>query len=96
MDSHAFRNRIEIVFYSTLISTLSGINHLRAQIQHVFKFTIQPSINSETDLAQLNDQTFERSLIYTLKYLQQFLVPLLVWVILGFAAGFLIGMIKLR
>jgi len=94
MNSNTFLNRVEILLYSTLISAMSGINNLRAQIQHLSTIPIQPQPDAEIDIIKFNDQYHERSLFMRWKLLQQALVPLLLWVILGFAAGYLIGMIK--
>lgn len=96
MNSNAFFNRVEILLYSALISAMSGINHLRAQIQHLSIVPLQHSPVGEADPTQLNNQYQARSLLPSWKSIQQALLPLLLWVILGFAAGFLIGMIKPR
>jgi hypothetical protein len=55
---------------------------------------IQHSPTEEADPTQQNDQLQERSLLMSWESIQQALLSLLLWVILGFAAGFLIGMIK--
>jgi hypothetical protein len=94
MNSNAFFNRVEILLYSIVISVMTGINHLRAQFQHLSSIPIQHSPTEEADPTQQNDQLQERSLLMRWESIQQALLSLLLWVILGFAAGFLIGMIK--
>jgi len=96
MNSNTFLNRAEILFYSTLISAMSGINHIRTQIEHLTTAPIQHSPDGDIDPTLVNDQYKERSLLMHWKTIQQYLLQLLLWVILGFAAGYLIGMIKPR
>jgi len=94
MNSNTFLNRVEILLYSTLISAMSGLNHLRAQIQHFSTIPIQHSPDGEIDPSVLHDQYQERSILMSWKSVQQAFLQLLLWMILGFAAGYLMGMIK--
>jgi hypothetical protein len=96
MNSNTFLNRAEILLYSTLISVMSGINHLRTQIEHLTSTPVQHSPDSEIDPNLVNDQHKERTLLLRWKSFQQALLQLFFWIILGFAAGYLIGMIKPR
>jgi hypothetical protein len=96
MNSNTFLNRAEILLYSTLISAMSGINHLRTQIEHLTTIPVQHSPDGDIDPTLVNDQYKERSLLMHWKTIQQSLLQLLLWIILGFAAGYLIGMIKPR
>jgi len=96
MNSNTFSNRVEIFFYSTLISAMSGISHIRAQIQHFATIPVQHSSGGETDSTQANGFGQEKIHFMSWNSVQQALVPLLLWVILGFAAGYLIGMINPR
>jgi hypothetical protein len=96
MNSNAFFNRIEILLYSTLISAMSGINHLRAHIQHSSAIPTHPSPDVEAEATQLNGELKVRSLSMSWNSFKEALLPLLLWVVLGFAAGFLIGMINPR
>jgi hypothetical protein len=94
MNSNTFLNRAEIILYSTLISVMSGINHLRAQIQQYSTSLEQHSPGEELGSMLVNEQYQERSLLVYWKSIQQALLQLFLWIILGFAAGYLIGMIK--
>jgi hypothetical protein len=94
MNSNAFFNRIEILLYSTLISAMSGINQLRARIQHSSTIPIQPSAENEAQISQLTDQIKISSRITIWDSIKDALLSLLLWIVLGFAAGFLIGMIN--
>jgi hypothetical protein len=96
MNSNAILNRIEILLYSTLISAMSGISHLRAHLQHSTALPTQPSLENEAQTSQPADQYKPRSLAMSLITIREALLPLLLWIILGFAAGFLIGMINPR
>jgi hypothetical protein len=96
MNSNAFFNRMEILLYSTLISVMSGINHLRAHFQHSSTIPIQPSSDEEAEPYQLNGELKVRSLTMNWSSIQEALLSILLWVVLGFAAGFLIGMINPR
>ena len=73
---------------------MSGINHLRSQIQHFSTSPEQHSPDEELGSMLVNEQYQERSLSVYWKSIQQVLLQLFLWVILGFAAGYLIGMIK--
>src|SRR4030043_2301892 len=94
MNSNTFFNRVEILLYSIVISVMTGLNQLRAQFQHLTSIPIQHSPNGEAGPTELNDHSRGRSLFVSWETIQQALLSLLLWVILGFAAGFLIGMIK--
>ncbi len=96
MNSNTFFNRVEILLYSGLISAMSGINHLRAKIQHFSTLPVQYSPEEAIDPTPVNEQIHPRSLTLNWKSIQQAVVSLIFWVILGFAAGYLIGMIKPR
>jgi hypothetical protein len=96
MNSNTFLNRAEILLYSTLISAMSGINHIRTQIEHLSTIPVQHSHEDENDPTLVTDQYQGRSLSMKWKSVQQALLQLVLWVILGFAAGYLIGMIKPR
>lgn len=95
-NSNTLVNRVEIVFYSTLISCMSGVHRIRARIENLANFPLQPSADEDATNLQLEDKLSERSLINSWTYVSQALIQLLIWMILGFAAGFLIGMIRPR
>ena len=95
MKSLTLFNKLEILLYSTLISVMSGINHLKTQDQNISKSSVQPATEVSVDLAQTYDQLPERKVAVSWVSFQQSLLSLLMWVILGFAAGFLIGMINI-
>jgi hypothetical protein len=94
MDTDALVNRFQILFYSALISILSGINRLRARILPLPGTNVQKSgeQNSETVLASEPLQPQSRALSW--QAIQNTLASLLLWAVLGFAAGFLMGMIR--
>ncbi len=96
MNANVFLTRFEIFMYSTLTSAMSGINHLRTKFQDVSTIPTQHSMNGEADQIALNDQPTRGSLSLTWESIKVALLPLCLWIILGFAAGFLIGMLKPR
>lgn len=96
MKANAFFNRIEILLYSTLISAMSGINKLRTRLQPSAALPAQPLTDIEAQPPQANVQPKVSVLTLGWNAMREALLPLLLWVILGFAAGFLIGMINPR
>ena len=96
MNSNAFINRIEILLYSTLISAMGGINKLRAHIDQPLAIPTQPSPDIEAEPSQVNRELKVSSLTMSWNSIIEALLPLVLWVVLGFAAGFLIGMINPR
>ena len=96
MQKPAFFNRIEISFYSTLISLMSGVNLIRAKTGEAVIDPVLGSSNTEVNPIG-NDLDLPRiSFFSRLKLFVDVITPLMVWMILGFAAGFLIGMLRLR
>ena len=93
MNSNTVLNRIEILLYSSLISAMSGLANLRAHLQHSTDLPAQPKTNDDAEPTKPSDQGKARSLTLSLISIREALIPLFLWIILGFAAGFLIGMI---
>jgi hypothetical protein len=73
---------------------MSGINKLRAHVQYRFTFPIKNSTDLLANPTDQNIQFQEKSQLVSWKSIKQAFFTLCLWVILGFAAGFLIGMIK--
>jgi ABC-type nitrate/sulfonate/bicarbonate transport system permease component len=73
---------------------MSEMNDLKAKVQHLTNLTTRQPL----DGARLNGLALNLSAGKTLeqawKSLEQVLVAMLLWAILGFAAGFLIGMLQ--
>jgi hypothetical protein len=94
MNSTTFMTKAEILLYSSLTSAISGIDHLKTQLQHIpiYSKPTFPEKNKASkeigalDNVEANSPSWET--------VQQILLSLLLWTILGFAAGFLMGMIK--
>ena len=93
MNSNTFLNRVEILLYSSLISAMSGLSNLRAHLQHSADLPAQPKTNYDEVPTRPSDQGKGRSLTLSLISIREALISLFLWIILGFAAGFLIGMI---
>lgn len=90
----AIVNQVEILLFSALTSVMSGMNTIKVKIQPQLPASVPYAMDWEADFAQLNDPPRESRLALAWKSFQQVLLTLLLWTILGFAAGFLMGMIK--
>jgi hypothetical protein len=92
--SNGLKNRIEIIYYAFLASCLSGVDRIRELNNSQLKES-QDSITGEEQTPYLNHPEFlENTKLSYWTNLIQSLIPLLMWIILGFAAGFLIGLIN--
>jgi hypothetical protein len=94
MKPPTFFNKVEILLYSTFISILSGINRLKAQELPISKTPRQLDPPYVVDTASVRIQEPGASASIQSESIQQALLSLVLWIILGLAAGFLIGMIK--
>jgi hypothetical protein len=92
--SNALKNRLEIIYYAFLTSCLSGVDRIRELNNPQLKES-QDSRTDEEQTPFVNHPEFpENTKLSYWTYLSQSLIPLLMWIILGFAAGFLIGLIN--
>ena len=96
MNENTIINRFEIFFYSTLISALSGLNHLRAGVQEGTVVQGQKYTQSVTADIQQIDQPNPGIFARSWESFKAALLLLFLWIVLGFAAGFLIGMLSPR
>ncbi len=94
MDSPAFVNKIGIALYSTITSILSGINHIVDRNTPASRTMIESATPEKIDLASIEFSGAESTSSIRWESIQQALISLLLWVILGLAAGFLLGMIR--
>ncbi len=94
MSSSTIFNKAEIMLYSTLTSVLSGINHLIYHEQPISPPQEKSSFQGIVDEGHLDLGATKRSFSISWESFQQAFLSLLLWVILGLAAGFLIGMIR--
>jgi hypothetical protein len=94
--SNTFADRIEVVFYSILTSCLSGVNRIQGRPTHIVKIHEYPQNYDESDTYIATRDIPEKIPIVSWTSINQAIVTILIWMILGFASGFLIGMIKPR
>jgi ABC-type nitrate/sulfonate/bicarbonate transport system permease component len=94
MNSSRLLNRVEIMLYSSLISVMSGMNGFKAKVQHLTSLTAGQPVDGAIDNGLTGNLSAGRTLAQAWKTLEQTLVALFLWAILGFAAGFLIGMLQ--
>jgi hypothetical protein len=80
--------------YSSLISVMSGINHVKLKIQQVTSLPNRQPLEGEAATSLPYRPSLSRSLSVAFKTIEQVFLTLLLWAILGFAAGFLIGMLQ--
>jgi hypothetical protein len=92
-NSNAVANRIQIFFYSLLITCMSvfhktGMSSKTADIsQPIFEQSDTLKTGNEVEPVQTNKAW---------EILRLAITSILIWTLLGFAAGFLIGMINPR
>ncbi len=94
MNSATFFNKIGITLFSAITSVLSGINRL---VNRDMQATGSGERSIAPEVVDVSPTVFyepagSRSMRWEL--IQQAALSLLLWVILGLAAGFLLGMIK--
>lgn len=95
MDANAnvFINRIKIVFYSWLISGTSLMNRIRSNSKQWIKYPILPRASEGEVLLSHTQGAAEISLADQRKDFGQAILTFITWMVLGFAAGYLIGII---
>lgn len=98
MDLHssAFINRVEINLYSLLTSCMSVVN--RAQVDSDalgYSALKSPPFENEIVSEAYQGSSIKSGTAWWLN-ISQVLISLIIWMVLGFAAGFLIGTISPR
>lgn len=94
MNSISIFSKLEILLYSALTSLMSGIGHLKSRAQHLAIPPFLPRHSADQAPDSLNNHIAARTVSIRWDVIQQALLALLLWTVLGFAAGFLIGMIR--
>jgi hypothetical protein len=94
MTSTSFFNKLGIILYSILTSILSGVNRLIGQEQPISQSIDHSDSQVDLDTGVLKEHVTERSVLNNRESLKQAFLSLLLWIILGLATGFLIGMIR--
>jgi hypothetical protein len=88
-------NRVEIMTYSMLTSLMSGMERLRGLPQS-WQSLNPPAPASESHAVIEKGLIPEQSLSKVWSLIKDTVPPLFLWLVLGFAAGFLIGMVQPR
>jgi hypothetical protein len=96
MNPNALLDQIEIKIYSIITSCLNGINIFQGHENHQVKYPQHTSETDEESFYPVISDIRKKILKTNWTYLNQYLTSIFIWVILGFATGFLIGMIKPR
>ncbi len=94
MNSNTLVNRIEIGLYSMLISVMGGINRLRGKDRQTPPVSDWPFLDEEIQPDSDQSATQHKAISISWEAIKVALLALVLWLVLGFAAGFLIGMIK--
>ncbi len=94
MNSNALVNRLEVVVYSTLTSAISRMNKLRGKADQSQAIPECPEFNDETVNVGEDATLKPEGRSISLEAIKTIVIALTLWLILGFGAGFLLGMIK--
>ncbi len=94
MNPGGLVNRLEIALYSTLTSALSGFNHLRAKVRRTNDPDDWLPAEDEALSKDLDEPSNQKKIWLSWETIKTSIMILVLWMVLGFAAGFLIGMIK--
>jgi len=90
-NSNAYLNRIEIIFYSLLISCMNIVRRVQLLSDPIGGHTEQSLV--EEHISFTNKVVSNQSVSNWWTKLWQAIVTLIIWMVLGFAAGYLIGMV---
>lgn len=94
INSNAIINRVEIIYYSILTTCLSGVERIRDLNKRQIEGSQKP-ISCEEQATFTNTTDYPQKIkIYRWLDFNQAIVPFMIWLILGFATGFLIGLIN--
>ncbi len=96
MNQTAFRNQVEILFYSFLINSMSEAGKLRSALDRSMKSTFSTQQMDAWDTGRSTSSPIIRRTANAWAFFNQTLIPLLIWVIMGFSAGFMVGMLNPR
>lgn len=87
-------NKAEILLYSSLISIMSGINRLKGPESDLSKIAPQEMAPDNPVQADVLILSPVQSSSINWEVIQQAILSLLLWTLLGLAAGFLLGMFR--
>jgi len=90
-NSNAYLNRIELIFYSLLISCMNIVRRVQL-ISDPIESPTHPSLVEE-HISYTNKLVPNQSVSNWWTKLWQAFVTLIIWMVLGFAAGYFIGMV---
>ncbi len=93
---NAIINRLEILIYSAFTSIMGGMHRIRAHFGHSINDPYQAPPSNTIESFPLIDQSHAKPAIKRSIYFSQVLLSVLIWITLGFSAGFLIGMLNTR
>jgi hypothetical protein len=93
LNLNALIDHVEILFITTFTTTLSGVNHFMGKVTHLQKSPQGQLINNEINSVSINTNNQDMQAKLNWAVINQALVSLITWMILGIAVGFLIGML---
>ncbi len=94
MNSTSLMDKVELSLYSTLISVLSGIRQIKESERQVAGAAGAPVQILTPEASALVNPVQEKKFSIHWASIQQTLLAIVLWVVLGFAAGFLVGMLR--
>jgi hypothetical protein len=94
LNPKAIARRLELDFYTTLTSLIGGVQHIQTKAGHQDSVLPQSQLNFELNSSPPVEQSWSIPSIKRSTNFGQLIFTLLIWIILGFSAGFLIGMLN--
>ncbi len=94
MNSASILYKVEGFFYTTLLSIMSGISRLKNGGHQEPIPENQKGEELEDDTPIMDIPLPPETDSQPCQSIQQYIIGILFWIVLGFAAGFLIGMLR--
>lgn len=92
-NSHTKFNQFGFLYHNFRISWLSRAIHGRGNIMDNSPAPNEPLVYEESSTLAQEPNYSEKTRISSWDYINQVISTVIVWIILGFAAGFLMGML---
>jgi hypothetical protein len=93
LNSNTLLNQIEVLYNSFSNSWISGVLHFRGNNNYQAEGPNDALDNVDLNAISINYGSSENTQLTSWEYISRVVSSIIVWIILGFATGFLIGMI---
>jgi len=94
LNSNGYANRIKIAFYSFLISVMGLVKRFQFSPEPLVNPTLEAPTFVEENNSLTNQEISAKPFGNFWTRISQAFISFIIWMVLGFAAGYLIGMIK--